>query len=126
MSLKIEPVINFDTNKNALCVVEDYKIKNIRDAVKRYASESQLELTIIHSIVNFQDVELIREYKRLSKDLKNVFYHEIKASPHQFCLAEQHNPKLSLDLLDIFREPNQELYVAGSQGFKKAMRRYSH
>lgn len=122
---QIEPVINFDTNKNALCVVEDYKIKNIRDAVKHYASESQLELTIIHSIVNFQDVELIREYKRLSKDLKNVFYHEIKASPEQFCLTEN-NPNLSLDLLDIFREPNQELYVAGSEDFKDAMKRYSH
>lgn len=122
---QIEPVINFDTNKNALCVVEDYKIKNIRDAVIHYASESQLELTIIHSIANYHDVELVREYQRLSRDIKNVFYHEIKASPEQFCLTEN-NPKLSLDLLDIFREPNQELYVAGSKEFKEAMSKYSH
>lgn len=121
MSLKIEPVINFDTKKNALCVVEDYEIRKIKDAVIHYASESQLELTIIHSTMRFNDSRIISEYKKLSKEYKNIFYHDIKASPDQFCLAEQHDPKLSLDLLDIFREPNQELYVAGSKSFKEAI-----
>lgn len=122
---EITKVQKFDIRKNALCVVEGDKIEEIKQAVMHYALNSELELTVIHSIATYNNPRLVLEFKTLACSFENVFYHDIKVSPDRFGLSKD-NPKLSLNFLDIFIEDNQELYCVGSEKFINDVLSYNY
>lgn len=81
-----------------------------------FLKKSRGELTVLHCVKNEKHQPFLKHFKKITKNQANVYYHDLHAEPTEFTLAK-HNERLSLNILQIYVEPNQDYYISGSSSF---------